>query len=338
MVSGDIGLPSKPLKFHGEQLVFEERTSDPASTSKGEMWLRTDLTSDGPNQFATLRFDNGSGFWDIPVFQTGTSGTNVEEVLRIPVGGTVGFVPILDTSPAFPELGFQHAGTRYGLHDWPGGAPTSGVARWTFDDDDTSGSTALDVWNNNDATINGATTGAGGQYGEAYSFDGVDDWVDLPLGVLNADAGSLSCWVNAEFSGMSNADVRIWSTQTSSTVDTVIRTYNNTHVNLLVGDQSGGFVAVSAFPSSPADNTWHHIVYTWNYDGADTQLKAFNNGSLNDSQTLTGHKIPLPDTEFAIARWPNNSAYFPGLVDDPRVYNKALSSTEVSDLYNSGSI
>jgi len=115
MVSGDIGLPNKRDEFHGEQLVFEERTSDPASTSEGEMWLRTDLAPK-TDQIGTLRFDNGSGTWDIPIFSAGTSGANVEEVLRIPVGGTVGYVPILQSSPTFPQLGFQHAGARYGLY------------------------------------------------------------------------------------------------------------------------------------------------------------------------------------------------------------------------------
>ena len=36
--------------------------------------------------------------------------------------------------------------------------PDSGVSRWTFDDGDTDSGTALDVWNDNDGTINGATT------------------------------------------------------------------------------------------------------------------------------------------------------------------------------------
>lgn len=77
MAQGNIGTPGNPLsEVHGEQWVLTPRTSDPGSTEEGELWYRSDLSE--------FRFDHGSGVWQVPVFPRGTSGSEVEEVLRVP--------------------------------------------------------------------------------------------------------------------------------------------------------------------------------------------------------------------------------------------------------------
>lgn len=178
-MSGYIGDPNAPLTHHGEQLRFEPRTSDPPSTTEGEAWLRVDLASD-THQLATLRFDAGGGtIWDIPVYEVGTSGENVEEVYRLSIGGTVGYIPATTRNPTYPQLGVQHAGSRHGLHNSveTSGLPESAIHRWTFSEG--SGSTAVDTIGNADMTLNGVSWESGTWFDDyAGRGDGTDDHGD----------------------------------------------------------------------------------------------------------------------------------------------------------------
>ena len=113
--------------YRTERFGFEVRTSDPATTQPGEGWIRSDIAPD-TDQIATLRFDNGMGEWDVPVYDSAATVENVEKVLRIPIGGTVGFVPITTESPTYPQLGVQHNGTQHGVHDALSASPIPGDA------------------------------------------------------------------------------------------------------------------------------------------------------------------------------------------------------------------
>ena len=78
------------------------------------------------------------------------------------------------------------------------------------------------------------------------------------------------------------------------------------------------------------DNEWHHTSLI--YDGAKCKLYidgAFNaevnaTGALNMSGSYTD-RLLIGGTGFY---------YFHGLIDDVRIYNRALSSNEVSTIYN----
>ena len=57
--------------------------------------------------------------------------------------------------------------------------PPEGLVSW-WDADAVSGTTASDIQDGNDGTLmNGATT-APGKVGDAFSFDGLDDYVETP--------------------------------------------------------------------------------------------------------------------------------------------------------------
>lgn len=102
--------------FRSERLTLEERTSDPSSTQEGEGWIRTDLNPD-TDQLATLRFDNGSGTWDVPIYAQAATTDNVSKALRVEVGGNTGFVPVTTSGGTFDALRLQHDGSTYAFHD-----------------------------------------------------------------------------------------------------------------------------------------------------------------------------------------------------------------------------
>jgi len=104
--------------FRSERVQFELRTTDPAITKEGEAWVRTDLAPN-TDQLATLRFDGGASTFDMPIFDSAATVTNVEKVWRVSIGGTVGFIPLAAAgeSGAYPQVKYQHNGNALDGHD-----------------------------------------------------------------------------------------------------------------------------------------------------------------------------------------------------------------------------
>ncbi|MCI0703401.1 MAG: DUF4082 domain-containing protein [Planctomycetia bacterium] len=178
--------------------------------------------------------------------------------------------------------------------------------------------------NNNDGTISGATWTSSGKYSGALSFDGTNDWVTI------SDANSLDLT-----NGMT---LEAWVRPTSA----------NNYGTALFKEKSGGLTyalyGVNGSSEPPASyinsstdgekmaegasqlalNTWSHLAAT--YDGATFSL--YVNGTLVSSQSVTGSL----QTSNGVLRIGGNSVYgdyFQGQIDDVRVYNRALSHSEI---------
>lgn len=226
--------------------------------------------------------------------------------------------------------------------------PDSGISRWTFDDADTESGTAIDSWGTNDGTINGVTTGASGANqtyatNESYSFDGGDDYIALGTdSSLTMGSGdySIACWfqtstvanqvfIACDDNSSSNGyyflflrdegDVRF---TLSSDGGTSNRSINTTQTNTL------------------DDSNWYHIVCTWNNSNDDITIyvDGSEDSGAMDTTGAGGNSIDI-GTAGNIGRRPiSNDLYNAGNLDDVRLYNKELTATEVSNLYNNGSI
>lgn len=78
-----------------------------------------------------------------------------------------------------------------------------------------------------------------------------------------------------------------------------------------------------------ADNTWHHIALTYNGTALQLYLDGQNDGSTtNIPGTLDADAINL-----AVGATSNGAAPFRGRIDDVRIYNRALSQSEITALY-----
>jgi len=153
--TGSFGTASTPLsKLFTERVVLDVRTTDPSSPEKGAIWFREDLDS-GTEKFGELRWYDGSSTNGIPVFDKGTSGSKVEEVLGFKTADGIGFVPAIDRANAtYPQLSLQHGGTTLGLHDSQTGITTVD----SFEDGDVSeygGDTGIFTVNTNSPVFDG---------------------------------------------------------------------------------------------------------------------------------------------------------------------------------------
>ena len=74
---------------------------------------------------------------------------------------------------------------------------------------------------------------------------------------------------------------------------------------------------------------WYHIVGTYDRQ----HVKIYVNGKLKGSSARTG-AIQSSAENTIVGFW--NNKYFPGFIDEVRVYNRALSAEEIKNLYFAG--
>ena len=176
----------------------------------------------------------------------------------------------------------------------------------------------LDVsGNGNDGTVTGASQGGEGIVDGAYSFDGADDYVDLGNLLPNGDK-TWTFWIN--FSNIGNREQH-----GSFGVDK--RFYfgiEHTSNNYLWG-VNGKYK--SQDPHNFENNTWYYIALVLN----GSEAKLYKNGSLWD--TLT-NLLAVSDYS-ALSLGSFGSDYnINGKIDDNRIHSSALSSDEITALYD----
>ena len=209
--------------------------------------------------------------------------------------------------------------------------PASAVSRWTFNDTDTVDGVSLDLWGNNDGTITGATTSVSGanvtyDTREAYAFDGSDDQVVINSSLVDGFGFTISGWVKPRSDGV------LLAIGDSSNDDyghgVAIRNGNaSTNVN--------GTTFTNIESISVTDGSYHHIVGTISQDTIGVYVDGGNFNSTNHLQSFGA--LDISTIGRAADSTPAGS-FIDGDIDDVRVYDKILSATEVSNLYNTGNI
>jgi len=170
--------------------------------------------------------------------------------------------------------------------------------------------------------IFGATRVTSGKFGKALSFDGISNWVTVASSPsLNLTTGmTLEAWVNPASTSTDWRDVIMKEQRAEAIYDL--------YADTGAGQPGGGvFMSseniVSGGSSLPA-NTWTHLATT--YDGANQIL--YVNGVQVASRAQTG-AIKVSAGPLRIGGDSIWGDYFQGLIDEVRVYNRALSASEI---------
>ncbi len=125
-------------------------------------------------------------------------------------------------------------------------------------------------------------------------------------------------------------------------LDGVGGTYNFLYSYGTTGSPEGAFInptsAIHFSPNNTATTTnsaqiWYHYVFT--YDG--TTSKIYKNGTLLNSVAVAKNTVNNSDL-FRLGLSEGGAPnYFTGFIDDLKIYNYALSASEVANLYNNNS-
>src|SRR3989344_1475867 len=194
------------------------------------------------------------------------------------------------------------------------------VAAYNFDE--ASGSTLADSsGNNNTGTLINGPTWTTGKIGGALNFDGVDDYVDLgnPLSMRPINQITISAWINPTDVSTSKTIV---SKDTTGAVDYFFRVQGPGGVRCnfegVVLDLIGNYILT---------NVWQHLTCT--YDGSIVSI--YKDGILLSSSAASAVTYSDSGANINIGRRDEGGGglYFPGLIDDLRIYNRALSQAEI---------
>jgi hypothetical protein len=182
--------------------------------------------------------------------------------------------------------------------------------------------------NNNHGTVTGATVAAG-KVGQCYSFDGTDDYIDTSNQMLgNNSPFTYSVWIKFSASQIGRTIMGRHSNAVGGAgmgIDDSSANKIKFHLNSYSAQRVNSTMTLN-------DNNWHYISGTW--DGVN--LKLYVDGNLDASSTPST-TLTFPSINTQIGRWGGGSSqYFNGLIDDVRIYNRALSPEEIARLYALG--
>jgi glucose/arabinose dehydrogenase len=209
----------------------------------------------------------------------------------------------------------------------PGRSATPGlVAAFSFDEG-TGTSVADASGNGNTGTITNATWTTTGKYGKALTFNGTSSRVNVSDATTLhlSTAMTLEAWVNP--TTVSNAwrdviykgsDYFLEATSTGGSAPAGGGIFGNGSATMTV-----------KAPTALTRSTWSHIALT--YNGA--TLRFFVNGTQVATQARTG-AIRTSTNPLQIGSDSIFGQYFSGLIDEVRVYNRALTAAEIQSDMN----
>ena len=197
------------------------------------------------------------------------------------------------------------------------------VGWWKFDEG--AGPTAGDSSGNGrtGTLMNGATWTAG-KIGEAVNLDGMDGRVEITGDPLGTGAMTFSAWIYAR--SFSDTPVIV-----SSGVYPDTQLYVDPNINNALCFTNDG--ATTAISDAIQLNTWLHIVVVRN---ASNQITFYVNGVQSRTANQTVGTPTGGTTQNVIGdRSVGGGHPFNGIIDDVRIYNRALTATDIQALYNS---
>lgn len=203
------------------------------------------------------------------------------------------------------------------------------VAHWKLDE--TTGTTAVDSENGHDGILtDGPVWEAAGEIDGALDFDGVNDRIivnhDSSLALTSAL--TMTAWVKNQDSSLSST-YRIISKEQSGQNDAYWMAISGTTIYMGIG---GNFFAAS---TTMTTNQWYHLAGT--YDDTADEVRIYLDGVLLSTQS-TAAVLNANTANIQIGNNWQNSKPWNGLLDDVRLYDFALTTTEVGELISSGEV
>lgn len=217
-------------------------------------------------------------------------------------------------------IDYQHPLSR-GLVDW-----------WLFNEGAGSQVSSIRHGGNNGTITNVdlASAWTGSPRGRSLRFDGVDDHAVLPNGMLGGlTEWSVTCWINI-FS-LVNLSSPLFGDLASGNLPALRWESADSKWHWWAHD-GAGHICRQEHDTLPVINVWHHLAVT--YDSTGPRVSVYTN-AVND----TGDEVNASGAlaTGSAARFGGggsaSAAFFNGLIDDVRTYDRALASEEIQELH-----
>jgi len=203
------------------------------------------------------------------------------------------------------------------------------VGFWHFDEPQWTGATGEvrdETGVNHGTAHGGVTTTSDAKYGRAGLFDGEDDYVEVPdsdsLDIT--DAITIEAWINPQLQNSSGLSLK----QIAGIRGQYAFYINRSDLVLHFYTYPSGSTNGLSSTISLTKGKFYHVVATLDENGK----KLYINGELDNSNDVAGTQSR--PYSFGIGGDPSYtpSREFNGIIDELRIYNRALSPTEIQIL------
>ena len=207
-----------------------------------------------------------------------------------------------------------------------------------------TGNQALDYsGNNNSGSLTSVSwVNLNGQW--CWSFSGTTSYIKVPISPVHGQINntySVSCWFNTTATvGALTSENGVAPTKYQFNIGTdvlVSGTYTNGKLSCSQYSSGGTHTSSTSSINTCNDGKWHLATQT----ASPTTLTLYLDGSFQSSVTTQGGNVTENDAFFMGCNGNSNSPYSPpaylvGYLDDIRIYNRVLTTDEISLLYNGG--
>ena len=207
------------------------------------------------------------------------------------------------------------------------------VGLWSFNGTDISGTTAYDRSTNaNNGTIYGATKVAG-KVGQGLYFDGSSYVEAAHTASMDVTALTIAMWIKTPTSLCGGVTCyRALLSKQGADRDYNLYTYSSDGTNITHMHMSSARFGVTmpALTTAYKPGEWHHVAFTVDASG---NYVHYSDGVSFASGAITAGANANSNYPIWIGRADN---YYNDIIDEARVYNRALSASEIKQLYNMG--
>ncbi len=209
----------------------------------------------------------------------------------------------------------------------------SDIAAWYPADGNTN-----DIQAANNATLQGGATYANGKVGQAFSLNGTNAYVSAPSTPANDTTGaggaSMEAWVYLnQLPSAAGRQFYIMSKNgTGASDDFDLHIDPDNFFKVTWGASYTGFGNYQL-----QTGVWYHVAAV--YTPTDQIMRFYLNGVFTTTQFAGSPRTPS-NQSLTIGRDTQTvtNTFFNGLIDEPAIYNRALSEAEVRDQYYAGSL
>ena len=185
----------------------------------------------------------------------------------------------------------------------------------------------------NTYTGNGSTQSIEGKIGTATDFNGSSSKITISSGAntpidLTQESFSISMWFNTSTISSDQALISRWGT-TAGTDRAILLNIRSSDGKITLLEASGSTNYSFVSNTVLSANTWYHFVYT----RSGTESSLYIDGTLDRTDSRANSINSGGTIPFDIGHQYGGNKWFNGKIDQVRIFNKELSSSEVTTLY-----
>lgn len=189
----------------------------------------------------------------------------------------------------------------------------------------------------NGTLVNGTTYGTG-IINQGFSLDGVNDYINF---------GN-----NLDFSGLTPFSFNFWVNPNGATANQVFfskydgtkgylirKAANGNYLNIAILSTGSNYMSISSNSIAIPSGSYSMISVTYSGTPNISSFKMYING-VSDTLTSVYNSFTTSasnSSDFLIGCLSTNSYFYAGKIDEAGVWNRVITATEVTELYNSGS-